>query len=207
MPIGPRGSLERPAYAPGMYLMRDDRVVEQDYFRQRLRRHNRRLHSWGVVCGLSVVPAGDPRRPWGLYVCPGYALGPYGDEIVVPARVFVDVQDHLWASPVGVAPRVAHIAIRYAEHAVRPIPAPPGACGCDDTVYHASRIRESFRVDVLWALSDQPPEDDVDPCDAVPRPCPECPPSPYVWLACVRLPPSEGDPIPRDLIDNDKCRS
>lgn len=205
-----RGSilgLPRPAYEVGRPLSHADRASEQHYLLQKFRRHNRHLHGWGVVCGLMVVPAGDPRRPWALYVCPGYALGPYGDEILVPMRVTIDVHDYLWLLPPGIHPRLAHVAIRYAEDLVRPTPAPPVGCGCNDTVYEPSCVRDGFQVDVLWELEQTPARDGVDICAPRPVPCPECPPSPYVWLACVTLPASESHLLTGDRIDNTACRS
>ena len=41
-----------------------------------------------------------------------------------------------------------------------------------------------------------------DVCEPGLAPCPECPESPYVVLASITLPASEGDPITRDRIDN-----
>ena len=65
------GALQRPRYAAGSSLAAHDLRTEQRYRLQRLRRHHRYLHGWGVICGLLVVPAGDPRRPWAVQVCPG----------------------------------------------------------------------------------------------------------------------------------------
>src|SRR5262245_47155972 len=115
-PRFPRAALARPDYAPGSYLGSRDLLAGQHYLHQRLRRHNRHLHGWGVVCGLRVVPARDPGRPWAVHVCPGYALGPYGDEIEVPAPVIVDLRDYLWTRP----PQrrtvsLAYLGIRSAE--------------------------------------------------------------------------------------------
>ena len=50
-------------------------IAEQEYFRQKLRRHNRFMHGWGVVCGLAVEPAPTRESPWRVRVTDGYALG------------------------------------------------------------------------------------------------------------------------------------
>jgi hypothetical protein len=187
----------RPDYAPGTYLGADDLLAEQRYRWQRLRRHNRYLHGWGVVCGLWVVPANHPTRPWTVRVCPGYAIGPYGDEITVPESVMLDVRDYLWARPVtstGPA-RVAHVGVRYAEEPRRLIAVGSGRCGCRDPDYRPSRVRDGFQVDVLWELPADSGANDFDLCAEGPVPCPPCPDSPYVILARFTLPASEGDSL------------
>src|SRR5215467_12359104 len=63
------GSLARPDWRPDGELTASELGLEQRYFIQRLRRHLRLAHGWGVVCGLRVAAAGG----WNLYVCPGYA--------------------------------------------------------------------------------------------------------------------------------------
>jgi len=52
------GVLERPRYYARQLMTPDDLLLEADYFRDRLRRHNMFLHGWGVVCGalVCVVP-------------------------------------------------------------------------------------------------------------------------------------------------------
>ena len=79
---GEARGLERVRYFPRQLLTADDMRAEQEYARQRQRRFNRFVIGWGVVCGLEVKP--DPDNPAGVVVCPGYALGPWGDEIYVP---------------------------------------------------------------------------------------------------------------------------
>src|SRR3989442_1496490 len=86
-------ALQRPDYKSGIYLAAHDLLTEQRYRLQRSRRHDRYLHGWGVICGLLVVPATDPSRPWAVYVCPGYAIGPY-DEIEVQTPAAVDVREY-----------------------------------------------------------------------------------------------------------------
>jgi hypothetical protein len=197
----------RPNYDEVNYLSVQDLQSEQDYRRQRLRRHNRYLHGWGLVCGLRVVPATEPSRPWAVLVCPGYAIGPYGDEIEIPAPAAVDVRDYLWRLPLDqeAVTRLAYVGLRYAELEVCPVPITPPGCGCADPGYKPSRLRDSFQVDILWVLPESAAEA-FDLCDQRLAPCPDCPESPYVVLACISLPASEGDPITADHIDNWSCR-
>src|SRR2546427_4104106 len=72
---GEPSGLERLRYFPRQLLTADDMRAEQEYVREKRRRHNRLLHGWGVVCGLEVVldPQAGPRA---VSICPGYALGP-----------------------------------------------------------------------------------------------------------------------------------
>jgi len=197
--------LKRPYYEAGHYLAANDLVAEQQYRVQRLRRHRRYLHRSGVVCGLHVVPAKDPSRPWAVFVCPGYALGPWGDEIDVAAATSLDIRDYLWMQPfvasTGVPTNVVHVAIRYCEEALTPVPAGAAVCGCDDSVESASRIRDGFQISVLWEAP-EPSSALPSLCAAAMTPCPVCPTSPYVVLARITLPAGESDPIRSDHIDN-----
>jgi hypothetical protein len=111
------GVLERPRYYPGQLMTPEELILEQDYHRDKMRRHNRLLHGWGVVCGAIVcrvlLPStngkvyklqsgglpcpdeDDPScyEPWKVSVSPGYILGPYGDEIMIDCTVVVDVRN------------------------------------------------------------------------------------------------------------------
>lgn len=51
--------LKRLRYFYGQLLGVHDFQTEQDYFREKLKLHNRCLHGYGTVCGLEVVP--EPR--------------------------------------------------------------------------------------------------------------------------------------------------
>lgn len=48
--------LERLNYFYGQMLSVKDFRSEQDYFREKLKLHNRCHHGWGIVCGLEVTP-------------------------------------------------------------------------------------------------------------------------------------------------------
>jgi hypothetical protein len=114
------GVIERPCYYPGQLLTPAEMTLEQQYFRDKLRRHNRLMHGWGVVCGAAVclvpdapaapaAPAtrpgtaptdqpapGQPApanfKPWKVRVSAGYILGPYGDEILIDREQVVDLR-------------------------------------------------------------------------------------------------------------------
>jgi hypothetical protein len=183
-------TIERTRYFTGQLLGEDDLVQEQLYFREKLRRHNRMLHGWGIVCGLAVRPGPTGSE---LTVEPGYALDGNGDEIVVEDDVDVDVRrefdDGNAVSPCSEpgSKRVRtkrspgerlYLAIRYAECGTRPLPA-------GESVEY-SRTRESFAVKLLTRLprSYRRGRPRVEPES---HPCPDPPAEPWVILAEVAL--------------------
>ena len=192
----PAGALTRPDYRPGNYLLPGDLQTGQRYLQQRLRRHNRLLHGPGVVCGMSVLPANDPSHPWGVYICPGYAIGPYGDEIELHSRVLLDIEDYLWTyfSAPGLLRQVAYAGISYSEELDKPVAAPAPSCQCDQTTYSPSRIRDSYQLAALWT-NPQPAAPPFDICSQGIVTCDACPASPYLLLAQINLPASVGSSI------------
>lgn len=107
-------ALERVRYFTGRLLTQQDLEDEQAYLVDRLRRHHRFLHGWGVVSGLAVSlsPAGE------VVVAPGLAIDCAGNEIVVTGALCATLPsatDSPW-----------WVAIRAVELAVMPIPGPNG---------------------------------------------------------------------------------
>jgi hypothetical protein len=158
--------LDRVRYFPRQLLTADDMRCEQEYFREKMRRHNRYLHGWGVVCGCTVEAVTDAKSPT-VRVCPGYVVGPQGDEICIDRCIDVELKTGAsgqpcsvrWpCPPVGDVPAVrndeatVYIAVRYAECATRPVRVHPGGCGCDETGCEYSRVRDSCEIKVLWSL-------------------------------------------------------
>lgn len=158
--------LERVRYFPRQLLTADDLGTEQDYQREKLRRHQRNLHGWGVVCGCTVQSAADGGS-WQVTVSPGVAVSPFGDEICIGEAATVDLllgaQDPPCTArspcpPMGQPAAAsdgsltAYIAVRYAECWSRPVRVHPAGCGCDESDCEYSRIRESFEIKVLWSL-------------------------------------------------------
>jgi hypothetical protein len=159
-------TVERLRYFPRQLLTADDMRAEQQYVHEKMRRHNRFLHGWGVVCGCTVEQVQNVKG-WQVRVCPGYAVGPQGDEIWINECVEVDLKTGAqeqpcsvrWpCPPVGDMPGArdgtvtAYIAVRYAECFSRPVRVHPAGCGCDETGCEYSRIRDSFEIKVLWQL-------------------------------------------------------
>ncbi|MEU7000201.1 hypothetical protein [Nonomuraea sp. NPDC046570] len=203
-------TLERPRYFPRQLITPDDLTLEADYFRDRMRRHNRYLHGWGVVCGalVCVVPARTGgNEPWLVRVEPGYVLGPYGDEIVVDQACEVPLRGEVgtdpWCAEVYVKDRTGplYVAIRYREHRARPIHAQPAGCDCDQLACEYSRFRDGYEFGILDSCpaSHQPPGGE--PQSGNPA-CPAPPDSPWVVLAEVTA--DEDGTITK--IDNCSCR-
>jgi hypothetical protein len=208
---GNGSSAERPRYYPRQLITPGDMTLEQDYFRDKLRRHNRMLHGWGVVCGAMVCPvaaaagASPSTTAWTVRVTLGYVLGPYGDEIIIDKETTVNLQtsggtsapagaDDPWCTPVY-TPRDAsgslYIAVKYAETQTRPVRIQSAGCGSDMTSCEASRWCDSFEIGVLDTLPASYQNGNWSAPDRtalVPRilpTCSPCPTDPWVLLASV----------------------
>jgi hypothetical protein len=177
----------------------EDMVTEAEYFREKLRRHNRYLYGWGVVCGLDVTAAPTPTAPAAVSISGGYALSPYGDEIYVADPVFLDLSrcgpgaatdpcepDLLHSRP-GVGATI-FVAIKFSECLAKPVRAMPAGCACEEEDCEYSRVRDSFEICCLTGLPPLPSP--IPLCDlrGKPVPCPSPPVSPWVVLARVTLP-------------------
>ena len=131
---------KRPRYFFGQVIGVDDLEQEQLYHREKARRHNRFLHGWGIVRGLTV--RAGPQGSRKVTISPGYALDRRGEEIVVPRSVAVDLSGHA-------ASTTLYVAVRYDEKPERPVPTLLG--------HQYTRIRETFAVEVLVRLPRQKP--------------------------------------------------
>jgi Domain of unknown function DUF11 len=214
------GKLERVKYFNRMLLTADDMRTDQDFVLQKLRRHNRFLHGWGVVCGLMVKPAPTAELPWRVQIGEGYALGPFGDEIFVGEPVFMDLakcgpgsvtnpcEPSLMLEATPAAGPLIFVAIKYAECRSRPVKALPGGCGCEDDGCEYSRIRDSFSIECLSELppSHQPDPDAPTLCEIANGKkllaCLPCPTDPWVVLAKVTMPASNRTALAETGIDN-----
>jgi hypothetical protein len=222
---------ERPRYFPRQILTPDDLTLEQEYFRNKLRRHNRIMHGWGVVCGARIClvrqPGVSPNapssyQPWVVSVTPGYLLGPYGDEILLDCCRTVDLRTEgasgvtgescvqpvdPWCSEVFVqrdSTKPLYIAVKYKECKARPMRVQPVGCGCDDSACEYSRLRDGYEIGVLTSCpnqDEQPPNLEDLSTGGTPD-CPDCPDQPWVVLGAVQM---DADGTIHS-IDNCRCR-
>jgi len=189
--------LERVRYFARQLITAEDMRAEQQYFLERLRRHNRLLHGWGVVCGLEVQPA-PASAPWGVRITPGCALSPQGDEIC-----FAEPQEFdLAADAAGSASRIVFLAARFVEQNSHAVRVHPVGCACTDGACEYSRILDDFEFGVLTSLPEshtQAATADQQWCDVIrawagtnnPAPVPPftpAPTDPWVVLASIQLP-------------------
>jgi hypothetical protein len=219
-------NLERVRYFPRQLITAEDLRQEQEYFIEKLRRHNRFLHGWGIVCGLTVKPAATTDLPWNILICPGYALGPYGDEIYLAKEYKLDIKKCLdqsaTVSPcvpketvsVGTAATTDNqifIVIKYSECKTRPQKVMPAGCGCDETACEYSRVRDGYEIKCLRKLpeSHAPTIANVIKLEKEAKKngiCPPCPKDPWLVLAQVTLPDNLTDTIDAGNIDTSTYR-
>jgi len=159
--------LERVRYFPRQLMTAEDMRTEQSYFVERMRRHNRLLHGWGIICGLQVLPDATADQPWRVKVCPGSACAASGDEIHVPRPVWFDLAsppDPTDADclpcpcppgpPIGSSakgPSTHYLAVRYLCRPAHPVRTGHSNCGCGDGC-ETSRLRDDFELGLLTAL-------------------------------------------------------
>jgi hypothetical protein len=219
---------ELPRYYPRQLITPDDLTLEQNYFRDRMRRHNRLMHGWGVVCGALVCPGTTKDAngavslvPWQVQVQKGYVLGPYGDEIILDCVRTVDLRTNgvsgatgdpcidvpdPWCSQVSV-PRTTgtlYIAVKYKQSMTRPVRVQPIGCGCSDNSCECSRLHDGYEIGILPCCPD-----DKDPLTDpktlftgdIPD-CFPCPSQPWVVLAAVQV-DADGT---ISSVDNCECR-
>lgn len=184
---------ERVRFFPRELITAEDLILEQEYFRNKLRRHNRLLHGWGIVCGAQVCPGGTNE----VIIKPGYILGPYGDEIYISEELRLNVCDERFDCSVAPDPcaevrrkecaegELLYVAVRYVECFSRPVRVHTAGCGCDEAACEYSRIRDHYEIKALTKRPHRPclPEERmVNYCD---KSCPDCPDQPWVVLAVV----------------------
>ena len=120
-------SLKRPRFFDGQLLTAASLELEQQYFREKSKLHNRTLHGFGIVSGLKVsIAAGQ------IVVEPGLALDCEGNELVISP-----VQS-IAPPPINDA-RIAYLTVRYLENATDLV---PSVAGCEEP----STITESFEL-------------------------------------------------------------
>jgi hypothetical protein len=107
-------ALKRPRFFSGKLITPEDLELEQQYFREKLKRHNRSLHGFGVVAGLKVTVSSGQ-----IVVEPGLALDCEGNELAVDAvQSIVPPALDDW--------RVAYLNVRFVGNGGDPVPTSGG---------------------------------------------------------------------------------
>lgn len=130
--------LTRPRYFTGRLLTAADFQAEQDYLREKLRRHTRCLFGFGVVTGLEVALAsssGASQQPV-VTVSPGCAIDRNGDVITICEPLLCTLHTRISSG---------YVVARYFEQAVDPVPAADGSTEC-------SRIEEGAAIEFEQTL-------------------------------------------------------
>ncbi|HEX3559754.1 MAG TPA: hypothetical protein VHU19_11155 [Pyrinomonadaceae bacterium] len=148
------GPFTRNHYFTGKLLVERDFTDEQHYHVEKMRHHNRRLHGWGVVCGLRVRQHDNPAcRDRLVCVEPGTAIDCCGREIVLREETYVDLTQlpsvRALVEKKDAGEHTLQLCLRYRECPTEEIPVLYDECGCDDTRCAPNRILESFDFDAL----------------------------------------------------------
>jgi hypothetical protein len=220
--------IERPRYYARELVTPTELNLEASYFLDRLRRHNRLLHGWGVICGALVCRVADKDgngQPWKVKIMPGALIDQYGNQIEIATERIVDLRSNgvavsgddpagelddpwcheVWTEPKAETTGTIWVAVRYHLGMARPVRVQPAGCGCDDTSCEYSRWCDGYKVEFLEECPPshrgKPPDlDDLDGDGHIPD-CPE-PRDPWVVLAVVYF--EDDGRITK--IDNCSCR-
>jgi hypothetical protein len=142
-----------------------------------------------VVCGLKVVPVAGSGG-WEFLVCPGYGVGPCGDELLLNRQMGFNLRDFLWTRPLDADSELAWVQLEVVE-----MPSAYQAsvasgcgcgCGCDDTM-QASQLADVPRITIAWSQPLMFAAGNT-LCSGKPLACPVCPESCALTLGSIALP-------------------
>ena len=119
-------SLKRPRFFSGKLVTPADLELEQQYFLEKLKRHNRSLHGFGIVSGLKVTV-----RSGHIVVEPGLALDCEGNELAIETEQSI-------VPPPNADCHTVFVNIRFFEAGADPVSSAEGQ--------ELSTITESFEL-------------------------------------------------------------
>jgi hypothetical protein len=157
------GKFKRVRPFDGMLLTAEDFLLEQTYFREKIKLHNR-LHGYGVVCGLEIKAKAssdsNDRSDPNVIVAPGMALDCNGNEIIVCEEHTVNLEEHIkdlfYKSSAdcpqggsGNNEKTLYIGIKYHEIPDDPEAVYASGCGCEEKRCEFSRVREGYCIEIF----------------------------------------------------------
>jgi len=174
---------ERPRFFGGQRLDAQDLEAAQRYVIEKNKLHNRYLVGTGVVCGLMVKC--DPCCDGSVVIETGYAIDCDGNDIALCQETFFDVLGYLKKKKQEDLPYCGHGAFKpkiepveeekeyllilsYAEEMIKPVTALVRDNGCNNSRCEPSRIRETFRFDLVETRTDKPPLSQIKITDLIP---------------------------------------
>lgn len=104
--------IRRLNYFAGRLLSADDLTSEQNYHRDKQRRHNLHCHGVGVVRGLRVSTV-RKNSGWRVAIGPGVAIDPAGNEIALCTTAQLQLPK---------LPAAILVGIRFSERLCAPVP-------------------------------------------------------------------------------------
>ena len=138
------GSLRRPSFFSGQLLDAATLAAEQDYHREKLRRHNLAVLGCGVVSGLAVRVEGGDSAGSRVMVEPGCAIDPRGEQICLGSAVTLAIRAQ------GDS---AFVTLRYWERVCEAVVEEACVIGIrTDVVAPALGLARLVRVDGRWQV-------------------------------------------------------
>ena len=122
--MGDQKRFERLRFSSGRLLTAADFSLEQDYFRGKVKLHNRAFHGFGIVSGLKVTVQSSK-----VVVTAGLALDCEGNELVV------ETEESLSSPPAGW--QTAYVNLRYVEQEIN-----EGVAANEPTMIRESAVLE-----------------------------------------------------------------
>ena len=124
---------KRLSYFTGQLLTAESFKLEQEYFREKQKLHNRSLHGFGIISGLKVmVESGQ------IVIEPGLALDCEGNELVVSTTVIV-------SPPTGDS-HSGYVQVSFAEKFTDPVPAVPEPQSADSPANNPSDLNQPATI-------------------------------------------------------------
>jgi hypothetical protein len=131
--------LKRPRFFEGQLLSAKDLEAEQQYFREKQKRHNVSLHGYGVVSGLDI----STEENGAVIISCGMAVDAFGNEVVVPDCLQIPIKQRR---------HVAYVVVRYHENETDPVPVQIDSNGGVEF----SRIEEGFEIAITPTAGPNP---------------------------------------------------
>lgn len=153
--------LKRTRYFHGMLLSDRDFREEQLYHVEKLKKLNRSLWGWGVICGLELT---EDKHGCGIVVQPGMALDCNGNLIDVCERFPLDLskvccegkksgypqtKEECEAAEEEAKTKERYVCLRYKQWDDSPVPVYIPGADCEQRVCEHSRVREGFCIELV----------------------------------------------------------